>query len=136
MIRLNKTTQKIIAATGVALLLLLLVCVLIFGKPFITDVEGINEEQIVSYRIWNLTAYPVSWTYSLLDENGQAVPSDYFPEFVTTSQAILIFGTGTDVIKLARPLPAGNYTLRIVFRYNACGAKREAVSEQRFTIEP
>ena len=138
MVGMNKTTaiRKRIATIGIALLILLAVCVMLFGEPFITGVKGMDEGQTVCYSIWNLTVYPVSWTYKLLDENGQPVPADFFPKFETLSEAILIFGTTEQIIKLSRPLPIGSYTLRIVFRYNARGTEHKATSEQRFIIEP
>lgn len=112
----NTTNSKKRTAVIVIALLLLAACVMLFGKPFLTGVNEMDEGQTVCFRIWNPTTHPVSWTYQLLDENSQPVPSDYFPSFVAHAEPIVTFGTATDVIELSQPLPIGSYTLRVVFR--------------------
>ncbi len=86
----------------------------------------------VTFRIWNLTLYPVSWSCQLLDGDGRPVSDEYLPAFEAAVKPLMKFGTKVQSIALARPLPTGNYMLRVIFQYEAWGKQKERGVELRF----
>lgn len=114
------------------ILVLLLSCTLIFGRPFASGAVIVKEENTVSFRIWNPTFFPVSWSYLLFDGSGKSVSDEYLPTFEEAVKPIMRFGTITQKVKLACPLPEGDYMLKVVFRYDVRGSQQERVSILQF----
>lgn len=111
---------------------LLIACLLTLGRPFAVGAGITEERREVSFRIWNPTLYAVSWSCQLLDGNGQPVPDEYLPAFEAAVKPLMRFGARLQSVSLARPLPEGNYALRVTFRYDAWGRQKESGVELRF----
>lgn len=122
----GKTAAVIISAV------LLIACLVTLGQPFAVGAEITEERREVTFRIWNLTLYPVSWSCQLLDGDGRPVSDEYLPAFEAAVKPLMKFGTKVQSIALARPLPTGNYTLRVIFQYEAWGKQKERGVELRF----
>ena len=134
---LNKVSirkgRKLVAAA--IILVLLVSCTLTLGQPFAAGATIIKEENIVSFRIWNPTFFPVSWTCLLFDGSGKPVSDEYLPAFEEAAKPIMRFGTITQKLRLARPLSEGDYMLQVAFRYDAWGSRQERVSALHFKSE-
>lgn len=122
--------RKIAAAA--IILVLLLSCALTLGRPFAAGAGIVKEENIVSFRIWNPTFFPVSWSYLLFDGGGKPVSDEYLPAFEEAVKPVMRFGTITQKVQLTCPLPEGGYMLEAVFRYDAWGSQQERISELQF----
>ena len=128
--RLSRSRKKMVIA--VIMFALLLSCTLTLGRPYATGAIVIKGENVVSFRIWNPTLFPVSWSYLLFDGSGKPVSDEYQSAFEDAAKPILRFGTITQKLKLACPLPKGDYMLKVLFRYDVWGSQHEKASILQF----
>ena len=126
----NNSKKKVVIS--VLAIICLLLCVLTLGKPFATNVKIVDEVPAISFKVWNLTIYRISWECQLYYENGESIPAGYYPAFVTTEKPLISFGINNQCFQLVQPLPAGNYLFKISFQYEAWVPQKQT-SEIHFT---
>ncbi len=116
----------------ILLILLLLAAVCVFGRPAAVSVRYSREDLKLRYVLFHPSFRTVGFGAVLYDENGATAPAGMTYNPILTSMNL---GFGASYIKLAEPLPAGQYTLKITLQYRYFGRDITEIVSSALTVE-